>query len=173
GRGGSPTWRGGSANSRWAAAPNRAAPSRTKRNADPLVTRRCPANYLRADRPPPPATAAIPQSTQNATIRSPSVAFRSGGRTVARMIGRILFALAVLAVGGLVLLALVGVWDRYERETAALGFRGDRAGAEAERAGQRSVAREQAAPGQFFQQAPKLVGAGGEGSVNQGMSVAL
>ena len=40
------------------------------------------------------------------------------------MIGRILLTLAVLAVAGFVLLVLIGLWDRYEHETAALGFNG-------------------------------------------------
>ena len=40
------------------------------------------------------------------------------------MIGRILLTLAVLAVSGFVLLVLIGLWDRYEQETAALGFNG-------------------------------------------------
>jgi len=40
------------------------------------------------------------------------------------MIGRILFTLAVLAVTCFVLLVLIGLWDRYEHETAALGFTG-------------------------------------------------
>ena len=40
------------------------------------------------------------------------------------MIGRILLALTVLAVTGFVLLVLIGLWDRYEQETAALGFSG-------------------------------------------------
>ena len=40
------------------------------------------------------------------------------------MIGRILLTLAVLAVAGFVLLVLIGLWDRYEQETAALGFNG-------------------------------------------------
>ena len=40
------------------------------------------------------------------------------------MIGRILLALALLAVAGFVLLVLIGLWDRYEQETAALGFSG-------------------------------------------------
>jgi hypothetical protein len=89
------------------------------------------------------------------------------GRTVARMIGRILLALAVLAVTGFVFLVLIGLWDRYEQEiTAGLsriyerylawqaGFSGD-------------------APTRTFQQLPKLVGTGAVGSTNQGMSVAL
>ncbi len=106
------------------------------------------------------------------------------------MIGRILLTLAVLAVTGFVLLVLIGLWDRYEQETAALGFSGiyerylasqagfssdpkARAAAEAERARQAAVGREQLAPAQFFQQGPKLVGTGAVGSTNQGMSVAL
>ena len=40
------------------------------------------------------------------------------------MIGRILLTLAVLAVAGFVLLVLIVLWDRYEQETAALGFNG-------------------------------------------------
>jgi hypothetical protein len=43
---------------------------------------------------------------------------------MARMIGRILLTLAVLAVTGSVLLALIGFGDRYEKETKALGFSG-------------------------------------------------
>ena len=110
------------------------------------------------------------------------------GCTVARMIGRILLTLAVLAVTGFVLLVLIGLWDRYEQETAAAdfrryerclasqaGFSSDpkaRAAAEAERA-PAAVGREQLAPAQFFQQGQKLVGTGAVGSTNQGMSVAL
>ena len=45
-------------------------------------------------------------------------------RRVARMMFRILLTLAVLAVIGFVLLVLIGLWDRYEKETAALGFSG-------------------------------------------------
>ena len=104
------------------------------------------------------------------------------------MIGRILLTLAVLAVTGFVLLVLIGLWDRYEQETAAAdfrryerclasqaGFSSDpkaRAAAEAERA-PAAVGREQLAPAQFFQQGQKLVGTGAVGSTNQGMSVAL
>jgi hypothetical protein len=40
------------------------------------------------------------------------------------MIGRILLTLTGLAVSGLLLLVLIGLWDRYEEETAALGFGG-------------------------------------------------
>ena len=40
------------------------------------------------------------------------------------MIGRILLTLAVLAVAGFVLLVLIGLWDRYERDIVALGFSG-------------------------------------------------
>jgi hypothetical protein len=109
---------------------------------------------------------------------------------VARIIGRIFLTLALLAVSGFVLLVLIGLWDRYERETAASGLTGiyvgdlasqadlsydpkDRAAAEAERTRQGGVGREQLAPAQFFQQVPKLVGTGAAGSTNQGMSVAL
>jgi hypothetical protein len=131
------------------------------------------------------------QSTQYTTTWLLSVDSRFGaGRTVARIIGRIFLTLALLAVSGFVLLVLIGLWDRYERETAASGLTGiyvgdlasqadlsydpkDRAAAEAERARQGGVGREQLAPAQFFQQVPKLVGTGAAGSTNQGMSVAL
>jgi hypothetical protein len=43
---------------------------------------------------------------------------------MAGMIGRILLTLVTLAVTGFVLLVLIGLWDRYERETVALGFSG-------------------------------------------------
>ena len=39
------------------------------------------------------------------------------------MIGRILLSLVVFALTGFVLLVLIGLWDRYEQETAAAGFR--------------------------------------------------
>jgi len=41
------------------------------------------------------------------------------------MIGRVLLTLTALAVTGFVLLVLIGLWDRYEKETAALGPRND------------------------------------------------
>jgi hypothetical protein len=88
---------------------------------------------------------------------------------VARIIGRILFALALLAVIGFVLLVLIGLWDRYE--TTASGF--SAISAEAERTRQGGVGREQLALAHFFQQVPKLIGTGTAGSTNQGMSVAL
>jgi hypothetical protein len=79
------------------------------------------------------------------------------------MIGRILLTLAGLAVSGLLLLVLIGLWDRYEEETAALGFGGiyerylasqagfsadlkGRAAPEAERWRQRAASRETACP---------------------------
>src|SRR5271166_727932 len=40
------------------------------------------------------------------------------------MIGRILLGFAALAVACFVLLALIGLWDRYSQETEALGFNG-------------------------------------------------
>ena len=40
------------------------------------------------------------------------------------MIGRIILTLAAIAVASFVLLVLIGLWDRYEQETAALGFDG-------------------------------------------------
>ena len=40
------------------------------------------------------------------------------------MLGRILFAVPVVAAAAFALLVLIGLWDRYEQETAALGFGG-------------------------------------------------
>ena len=40
------------------------------------------------------------------------------------MIGRILLSLIAFALTGFVLLVLIGLWDPYEQETAALGFSG-------------------------------------------------
>jgi hypothetical protein len=112
------------------------------------------------------------------------------GRTVARRIGRILSTLAALAVTGfLALVLVVHLWDRYEAETAALGFSGiyerylafqasfldnpkARAAAKVEVAPQGAVDRQHIAPRQLFQEGRKLIGSGAVGS-NQGMSVAL
>jgi hypothetical protein len=82
------------------------------------------------------------------------------------MVGRILLTLVTLAVTSFVLLVLIGLWDRYERETVALGFSGIYE--------RYFGAVGQVAPAQSFQQRPKVVGTGGAvGSTNQGMSVAL
>src|SRR5262245_36998681 len=80
------------------------------------------------------------------------------------------------------LLVLIGLWDRYERETAALdstriyernSTSPSASKAEAERTRQATISQEQLAAAQFFQQGPKLVGTGAVESANQGMSVAL
>ena len=105
------------------------------------------------------------------------------------MVCRILLTLVTLAITSFVLLVLIGLWDRYERETVALGFGGiyerflaSQAGvssgpktqAAVEAKHSRQGALGQVAPAQSFQQRPKLVGIGGAvGSPNQGMSVAL
>ena len=39
------------------------------------------------------------------------------------MIGRMLLRLMLVALVGFVALALIGLWDRYARKAAALGFR--------------------------------------------------
>ena len=39
------------------------------------------------------------------------------------MIGRMLLRLILVALAGFVALALIGLWDRYAQEAAALGFR--------------------------------------------------
>ena len=45
-------------------------------------------------------------------------------REDARMIGRILVSLTAFALTLFLLLVLIGLWDRYEQETKALGFSG-------------------------------------------------
>ena len=108
---------------------------------------------------------------------------------MARMLGRILFAVPVVAAAAFALLVLIGLWDRYEKDTAVLGFGGvferlaweagfagnpnHRTGADAERSLERRTAREQVAAERFYQQVPKLVGTGAPGTAYQGTSVAL
>jgi hypothetical protein len=106
-------------------------------------------------------------------------------RTFARMIGRILLSLAILAVSGFVVLVLIGLWGRYEQQIAALDFSAmyeryltaaysggpkDRGAVEAQSQG--TTGREQLVTAPPFLQR-KLIGSGAVGSVNQGMSVAL
>ena len=40
------------------------------------------------------------------------------------MVGRILVSLVLLALAGFGVLVLIGLWDRYTQESAALGFSG-------------------------------------------------
>ena len=94
-----------------------------------------------------------------------------------RVIGRILLTVAALAVTGFMLLVLIGLWDRYEQETAVLGFRGIyerylawQAGLSVDPKGRAAAKAERV---RSFEQRPKLVGTGAVGSTNQGMSVAL
>jgi hypothetical protein len=108
---------------------------------------------------------------------------------MARMLlGRILFAMPLLAAAAFALLVLIGRWDRYEKETAALGFGGiyerlaweagfagnpNARGVEAERTPQRAAGREQLAPARPYPHVPQLVGTGAPGTAYQGTSVAL
>src|SRR5262245_44299374 len=107
------------------------------------------------------------------------------GFVVARMLGRILLALTGLAVTGFVLLVLIGLWDRHERDiTVSLSriyerylpsqpvfWSNPRARAAAEP--ERADALGRVAKTPTFQEQPKLVGTGAVGAGNQGMSVAL
>jgi len=93
------------------------------------------------------------------------------------VIGRILLTVAALAVTGFMLLVLIGLWDRYGQETAALGFSGIyerylawQAGLSVDPKGRAAAKAERA---RSFEQRPKLVGTGAVGSTSQGMSVAL
>lgn len=96
---------------------------------------------------------------------------------MAGVIGRILLTVAALAVTGFMLLVLIGLWDRYEQETAVLGFSGIyerylawQAGLSVDPKGRADAKAERV---RSFEQRPKLVGTGAVGSTNQGMSVAL
>ena len=87
------------------------------------------------------------------------------------MIGHILLTLAALTVSAFLLLVLIGLWDRYEHESGALGFSGIY---ERDFASQVDPAEQKGGGEQLSrQQGPKLVGSGVVGSANQGMSVAL
>ena len=93
------------------------------------------------------------------------------------MVGRILLTVAALAVTGFMFLVLIGLWDRYEQETAALGFSAIyerylawQAGLSVDPKGRAAAKAERV---RSFEQRPKLVGTGAVGSTNQGMSVAL
>jgi hypothetical protein len=88
-----------------------------------------------------------------------------------RWIARILLTLAALAVGGFVVLVLVGLWDRYEQNIAALDFNGTYTSKNAH--GRRPLEAEPSQQAQSFQPARKLVGTGGIENANQGMSVAV
>jgi hypothetical protein len=86
--------------------------------------------------------------------------------TMVRRIGRILLSLAALAIVGLAVLVLIGLWGRYEQKTEVIVSRGNpeaRTRLETERSDQ----------ARFFYQLPKLVGAGAAGNANHGMSVAV
>jgi hypothetical protein len=93
---------------------------------------------------------------------------------MARLIGRILLWLAVLVVTGFVLLVLIGLWDRYEKEAVALDFRAiyDRL-----LASQTDFFGDPTAPNgakpESIEKVTKLVGTGAAGTANQGTSVAL
>jgi hypothetical protein len=107
---------------------------------------------------------------------------------MARMLGRILVAIPVLAAAAFALLVLIGLWDRYEKETAVLGFGGiyerlawevglpsnpNARGVAAERASDGPTAREQLTPARSYQHVPQLVGTGARRAAYQGTSVAL
>src|SRR5262245_8110439 len=105
-------------------------------------------------------------------------------------LGRILLPLATLAVASVLTFVLVAhLWDRYQAETAALGFSGiyerylafqagssdnpkARVTAEAERVRQEAEAEHQLAPVRASRQ-PETPLRGAAGETNQGLSVAL
>src|SRR5262245_46146283 len=112
--------------------------------------------------------------------------------SVRRMIERVLLAAILFAMTGFVLLVLIGLWDRYEKQAAASGFneadgrylapqavspRGSdaRADAMAEHPPHVAVGRDRPRPGQVLQQEqePKPASTHAFEGANQGMSVAL
>src|SRR5258708_34096721 len=107
---------------------------------------------------------------------------------MARMLGRILFAMPLLGAAAFALLVLIGLWDRYEKETAALGFGGiferlawevglpsnpNARGVAAERAPEGPPAREQLSPARSYQHVPRLVGTGGRRVPHPGPTLSL
>src|SRR4029453_3904067 len=112
------------------------------------------------------------------------------GYTVRRMMERVLVAGIVLAMTGFILLVLIGLWDRYEKQTASSGFSevdgrsptpqaassrdsDARANTTAEHAPRIAVGRSRLGSAQVLQQEPRLSGTHALEGTNQGMSVAL
>lgn len=112
------------------------------------------------------------------------------GYTVRRMMERVLVAGIVLAMTGFILLVLIGLWDRYEKQTASSGFSevdgrspapqaassrdsDARANTTAEHAPRIAVGRSRLGPAQVLQQEPRVSGTQVLEGSNQGMSVAL
>jgi hypothetical protein len=104
---------------------------------------------------------------------------------VIRRIGLTLFTTLAVVAGAFVFLVMIGLFDRYQKETASLGFAGiyehlawkfglssHPRGATGTDAHQRVNAREQLVSARSYQ-IPKLVGSGAVGEANQGTSVAI
>jgi hypothetical protein len=109
------------------------------------------------DVPVAAADALLPALASSTGLRSVAVGIRTTERIVVPVTG--------LALAGFVLLTLIGLWDRHERETA------DAANAPS-RTPPTAAGREQPAPPQGLQLG-KLVASGVTGSASQGMSIAL
>jgi hypothetical protein len=105
---------------------------------------------------------------------------------VRRIIERVLLAAIVFAMTGFVLLVLIGLWDRYEKQAdneadgrylapqAVSSCDSDaRAAAKAEHAPRVAVGRDRLGPARVLQQEPKLGATDAFEGTNQGMSVAL
>jgi hypothetical protein len=109
---------------------------------------------------------------------------------VRRIIERVLLAAIVFAMTGFVLLVLIGLWDRYEKQAAASGFneadgrylapqavspRGSDTHSDAmiELSPHVAVARDRLGSGQVVRQEPKQASTHAFDGTNQGMSVAL
>src|SRR5262245_21912773 len=110
--------------------------------------------------------------------------------SVRRMIERVLLAAILFAMTGFVLLVLIGLWDRYEKQAAPSGFNeadgrylapqtvsprvsDSRSDALARHAPQVAVDRDALGSAQVVQQEAKLATSRAFESTNQGMSVAL
>jgi hypothetical protein len=109
---------------------------------------------------------------------------------VRRIIERVLLAAIVFAMTGFVLLVLIGLWDRYEKQAAASGFneadgrylapqavspRGSDTHSDAmtELSPHVAVARDRLGSAQVVRQEPKQASTHAFDGTNQGMSVAL
>src|SRR5262245_13502854 len=106
------------------------------------------------------------------------------------MIERVLLAAILFAMTGFVLLVLIGLWDRYEKQAAASGFNESderylvpqavsprdadtRSNAMTEHAPHIAVARDGPGSAQVVRQEPKLASTPALEGTNQGMSVAV
>ena len=113
-----------------------------------------------------PGRGATPDPDDNATAASAAPgAPRRKGRVARRAIMRTMATLAFVAIGGCMLLALIGLQADFPREPKGVEAAAQR--------GRQEVRFEQLAPAEVLNPGIKLAGVGADGSANLGMSVAL